>query len=95
VHSLTAGVCVTHDRELPAGWRHVAAVRRGGVLELYVDGKPVAKSVRFDSARFDLTVGEPLVIGAGAGGSFRGSLRDVRLYAGALDEDAIARLGRR
>jgi hypothetical protein len=95
VHSLTAGVCVTHDRELPAGWRHVAAVRRGGELELYVDGKPAAKSVRFDSARFDLTVGEPLVIGAGAGGSVRGSLRDVRLYAGALDEDAIARLGRR
>lgn len=95
VHSLTAGVCVTHDRELPTGWRHVAAVRRGGVLELYVDGKPVANSVRFDVARFDLTTGEPLVIGAGAGDSFRGTLRDVRLYAGALDEGAIARLGRR
>jgi hypothetical protein len=60
-----------------------------------VDGKPVAESARFDPTRFDLTTGEPLVIGAGAGDSFRGSLHDVRLYIGALPDADIARLGRR
>jgi len=94
VYSLTAGACVTHDRELPAGWQHVAAVRRGGVLRLYVGGKLATESVRFDPARFDLTNGESLVIGAGAGANYRGAIRDVRLYAGALGDGEVTRLVR-
>ena len=61
VHSLEAGPCVTHDRELAPGWQHVAAVKHGGVLRLYVDGKPVAESAEFDPAKFDLTTDEPLL----------------------------------
>ncbi len=89
IHSLEAGACVTHDHELPAGWRHVAAVKEKNRLRLYVDGKPVAESAPFDPARFDLTSSEPLTIGSGAGDFFKGSLSDVRLYRGALDEPAI------
>jgi hypothetical protein len=92
VHSMAAGPCVTHDRELPAGWRHVAAVRQGGALRLYVDGKPAAESERFDPAKFDLATSEPLRIGAGAGDSFRGDLSDVRLYRRALGAEEVGRL---
>jgi hypothetical protein len=92
VHSLEAGPCVTHDRELPAGWRHVAAVKHGGLLKLYVDGKLVAGSARFDPAGFDLTTDAPLLIGAGAGDYFRGELADLRLYLRALSAQEIAEL---
>jgi opacity protein-like surface antigen len=94
VHSLEAGPCVTHDRELAPGWRHVAAVKHGGVLRLYVDGKQVAESGKFDPAKFDLTTDEPLVIGAGTGDHFKGALADVRLYHRALGAEEINGLGR-
>jgi hypothetical protein len=94
VHSLEAGPCVTHDSELALGWRHVAAVKHGGVLKLYVDGKLVAGSTKFDPAKFDLTTDEPLLIGAGAGDFFNGALADVRLYLRALSAEEIAGLGR-
>ena len=38
VFSLEAGKNVTHDHELAAGWKHLAAVRDGRKLKLYVDG---------------------------------------------------------
>ena len=89
---MTAGPCVTLDRELPAGWRHVAAVKQGGSLLLYVDGEKVAQSTSFNPADFDLTTDAPLLIGAGAGDRFRGAMSNVRLYARALSEDEIRRL---
>lgn len=92
IHSLEAGPCVTHDRELAPGWHHVAAVRRGGVLQLYCDGQVVAESARFDPAKYNLTANESLVIGAGSGDSFSGSLADVRLFRRALSAEEIGRL---
>lgn len=89
VHSLEAGPCLTHDRELSPGWRHVVAVKHGGALELYVDGKLVAESAKFDPARFDLSSDDPLLIGAGAGDYFSGNLADVRLYRRALGAEEI------
>jgi hypothetical protein len=94
IHSLTAGPCVTHDRELEPGWRHVAAVRAGETLRLFVDGTLVAESERFDPTRFDLVADTPLLIGAGAGDYFRGALADVRLYKKALSVEEIGRLSR-
>jgi Concanavalin A-like lectin/glucanases superfamily len=95
VHALEAGPCATHDRELPPGWQHVAAVKRGGSLTLYVNGKAVAESAKFDPAKFELSSDAPLRIGAGAGDFFNGSLADIRLYSGALDETMIGRLAKR
>ena len=90
VHSIEAGKNVTFDRELSAGWHHLAAVRRGHRLELFVDGKLVAKSAEFDPSAFDLTTAQPLKIGFGAHDHFCGKLADVRLYAGALTAKEIA-----
>ncbi len=94
IYSLEAGPCVTHDRELAPGWRHVAAVRQGGTLRLFVEGKAVAESTRFDPAKYDLTTDEPLLIGAGAGDFFHGSLADVRLYRRALSAEEIGHLAK-
>ena len=92
IHALEAGPCVTYDQELPAGWQHVAAVKRGNVLELYVNGQRVAASRLFDPAKFNLASAPPLQIGAGPGGNFHGELRDVHLYRRALSDKEIADL---
>lgn len=92
IHSLEAGPCITNDRELAPGWRHIAAVKQGGKLKLHVDGKLVAESPQFDSTQFDLTKDEPMFIGAGAGNSFNGSMSDVRFYRHALSAEEIRQL---
>ncbi len=92
VCALQAGANVTHDHELEPGWRRLAAVRRGGRLELHVDGSRVATSAAFDASAFDLSTDQPLRIGAGAIDTFNGRIRDLRLYRRALAEDEIGRL---
>ena len=55
VHALEVGQSVTYDRALPPGWKHLAAVREGGRLSLFVDGKRVASSSRSNASPLDLT----------------------------------------
>jgi gamma-glutamylcyclotransferase (GGCT)/AIG2-like uncharacterized protein YtfP len=92
VLSFEAGRCATHDRELAPGWRHVAAVKAGGLLKLYVDGQCVATSSAFDSADYDLSTPAPLRIGFGQHDYFNGRLSDLRLYARALTAEEVQRL---
>lgn len=92
VHALDAGRAVSHDHELKAGWRHLAAVRQGGRLKLFVDGRLVATSSDLDPAAFDLTNDKPLRIGFGTHDYFRGSLSDLRLYGRALPVEEITGL---
>ena len=92
VFAFEAGRNVTWDRELPAGWRHVAAVKRGGRLELSVNGERVAVSAGFDAADYDLASDRPLRIGAGANDFFRGRLRDLRFYHRALSAAELREL---
>jgi hypothetical protein len=92
IHALEAGPCVTYDHELPAGWQHVAAVKRGNILQLHVNGGRVAESRPFAPAKFNLDNPTMLQIGAGPGGYFRGDLRDVRLYPRALSDKEITDL---
>jgi hypothetical protein len=94
VHALEAGAAVSHDFELPPGWRHVAAIRAKNRLQLWVDGKRVAESATFEPARFDLKADAPLKIGFGEHDFFHGTLRDVRLYSCALREREVKRLFR-
>jgi len=93
VYSLEAGKCVTLDRELAPGWRHVTAVKAGGLLKLYVDGQCVATSSPFDSAEYNLSTQSPLRIGFGQHDYFCGRMRDLRLYQRALGEEEIQALG--
>ena len=54
----------------------------------------VATSTTFDPSAFDLATNRPLGIGAGAIDTFRGRIRDLRLYRGAVTDAEIAELGR-
>lgn len=92
VRSFEAGKNVTDDRELSPGWHHLAAVRKNNLIQLFVDGKPVADSTPFDPASFDLSNSAPLRVGFGAHDYFNGKLRDLRLYSSALTPEQIGRL---
>jgi outer membrane protein assembly factor BamB len=84
VRSFEAGKNVTYDRELPSGWRHIAAVREANRLKLYIDGELAAQSSEFQAESFDLANDAPLRIGSGPHDFFFGKLKDVRIYAKAL-----------
>jgi hypothetical protein len=92
VRSFESGRMATHDRTLPAGRHHVAAVRAGNVLRLYLNGQQVAQSSSFEAADFDLNTEENLKIGFGPHQFFKGAMSDVRLYRGALNESEIQEL---
>lgn len=87
------GVMATHDRTLATGWRHIAAVRDGGELKIYLDGALVSNSAPFTGSNYDLNNDQPLRIGHGVGHVLNGALRDVRLYNRALAPDDVSRLG--
>ena len=89
VFSIEAGRNATVDRQLPLGWHHLAAVRRGNRLEVFVDGIRAAVSAPFDPNSYDLTNAEPLRIGRGENDFFRGQLADFRLYRRALRAEEI------
>ena len=95
VLSLEAGKCATYDRELPAGWHHLAAVKESGRLRLYLDGKLVSESTPFDAEQYDLTGPGPLKIGFGQHDYFNGKLKDIRLYRRSLTVADIRKLALR
>ena len=74
------------------GWRHLAAVKAGGLLKLYVDGQCVARSAPFDPGDYDLTNGQPLLIGFGQHDHFNGKMRDLRIYRRAMVDEELAGL---
>jgi penicillin amidase len=92
VFAMQAGPCVSVDRDLGPGWKHLTAVRRGNRLDLHVDGRLAATSPAFRPAAFDLSSDSPLRIGFGEVDYFSGRIRDVRLYGRALGSDEIAAL---
>ena len=94
VFRLEAGKSVTHDRALEPGWRHIAAVKDGGSLRLYVDGRCVARNDGFDPKTFDLDNDQPLRIGFGEHDYFNGKMQDLRIYSGVLSDAAIAAAAR-
>jgi hypothetical protein len=92
VFSMEAGRVASYDDDLGPGWKHLAAVRQGDRLTLYVDGKLVAESSAFNPADYDLSIDQPLRIGFGQTEYFSGRMADVRLYRGALKDGQIQEL---
>jgi hypothetical protein len=89
VLACAAGHVVDHEHDIGVGWTHIAAVRMGGLLRLYINGKLSGVSQSPPGQAFDLANVQPLKIGFGAQGSFDGAIANVRLYRGALDEAGI------
>jgi hypothetical protein len=94
VYAVEAGKCVSSDRDLGPGWKHLAGIKRGGRLELFVDGRKACESAAFQSGDFDLTSGQPLLIGLGALDYFSGKIRQVRVYDRALASDTLEQLAK-
>lgn len=92
VYRLNAGSVVSMSRPLPAGWHHVAAARRGPVIELYLDGALVESTSAAGSLPLELANNQPLVIGRGPRGSWNGRLADVRFYRRALGAAEVGKL---
>lgn len=92
VFSMEAGKNVSYDDDLGQGWRHLAAVREGKFLKLYVDGKLAAKSSAFVPADYDVSNEQPLRIGAGQTDFFAGKLAEVKIYNRALTAAKARRL---
>ena len=95
VLSIESGRNATYDQALAKGWNHIAAVRSEDHLRLYVNGKLVSQSAKFDGAQFNLSNSSPLRLGFGAQDHLDGSLSDVRVYRGELSESEIAALANR
>ena len=94
VYSLEAGRGATYDRALPAGWRHLAAIKAEDRLKLYVDGTCVAASTMFDPSDYDLTANTPLKIGFGQHDYFNGRMKDLRIYDRELGATEIIELAK-
>jgi hypothetical protein len=92
VFSMEAGKCVSYDHDLGPGWKHLAAVREGGHLKLYVNGQPVATSSLFEAAEYDLSTDQPFRIGFGQMDYFSGKISKVRIYTRALSGSEIEHL---
>ncbi len=92
VFAFEAGKMVTWDRRFPGGWHHLAAVKGGDSLKLYVDGVLQASSTPFQPGDFNLGNTCPLTIGFGPDTHFAGLMSDVRLYRGGLDHGLIGEL---
>ncbi len=92
VSSVQAGQVVSLDSDIGGQWTHLAGVRQGRKLRLYVNGKLAAESEHRDGPLFNLDNDRPLLIGFGVQNYFTGSLCDVRIYDGALAGANIAGL---
>ena len=95
VLSLEAGKSVTYDRALKAGWHHIAAVKAGKRLRLYIDGELAARRTEFDPRRYNLETRLPLKIGFGQHDYFNGRMKDLKIYGRALAASEIAEHGKR
>ncbi len=94
VYAFEAGRSVSWDHALAPGWRHIAAVRDGDHLKLYVDGRLVARSPAFGAGEYDLDSDAPLQIGVGPNGRLNRPLADLRLYRRAINAAEVRELAR-
>ena len=92
VFSMEAGKVASYDDDIGPGWKHLVAVREGGRLKIFVDGKLVAKSSSFNPTEYDVSTDRPLRIGFGQIDYFNGRISDVRIYNQALTGAQIHQL---
>ena len=92
VSAIQAGQMASYEHDLGGSWAHLAAIRRGRQLQLYVNGKLVATSQLREGPLLNLTNHRPLLVGFGAQNYFSGAIADLRLYDGALGSDAIGQI---
>lgn len=73
-------------------WHFLAAVRRGGILSLFVDGEWKAEVVNANDTNSESTVGIGAKLAPGDERWLNGLIDDLRIYNRALGEEEIAAL---
>lgn len=89
VYAFSAGQQTQWGHTLSSKWHHIAAVRSGSRLMLYVDGVRVSQTPEFDASQFSLDSNAPLQLGSGINGAFHGEIVDLRLYQRVLSAAEI------
>src|SRR5690606_6918037 len=92
IYGYQAGASVSAPHELGAGWQHVAAIKTGNKLQLYINGKRVNETAIPHPLRFQAASDVPLQIGFGPNDYFNGEIRELRLYNRALKNGEIGLL---
>lgn len=95
VHAMRAGLAVSLGRAFPTGWRHIAAVRTGPTLAVWLDGMLAASSVHPDGAILDLGTSSGLVLGGGPRSGLEGEIAAAMLHGRALTRGEIAEIASR
>ena len=92
VYALQTGLVVSHEFDIGGSWTHLAAVREGRQLYLYVNGELSRSSCAPRVHIFNLSTSQPLLVGCGPHSYFEGAMADLRYYQGALDANEIRKL---
>ena len=92
IFSFESGRNVIWGHSLSKGWHHVAAIKAGDKLKLYLDGSKVSESALFDARDFQLANEGVIKIGAGASENFLGKMSDFRIYNQTLDVELVKKL---
>jgi hypothetical protein len=77
-------------------WQHIVATYDGSRyakgVHIYIDGKPQKLKVLFDELNWPMNFKHPLKIGAGNGMSFKGEIKDVRIFKRELTPQEVIAL---
>lgn len=93
IYRFEVGRNLMWGQTLSAGWHHVAAVKDGQRLALYVDGTCVSESTSGSELPLLSNLEDvPLRIGFGANDYFLGRVADLRLYRRDLRPDEVRQL---
>jgi hypothetical protein len=95
IYSYEAGKSVTWNLSFPTGWHHFVASKSRDCLKLYVDGELVNETTIPDFLTFNLNSSAPMKIGSGNHGSFKGNIKEVRIYKRILKEKEIKMLSKK
>jgi hypothetical protein len=89
VFAAAAGTSVQAAHAIDDRWHHVAAVRRGSDLELWMDGRFVARKHQPDLSTYDLSSQAILKIGSGRHGTLQGNIGQVQIFSRALSPEQL------
>ena len=92
VQAMRVGQAISSGRAVPPGDHHVAAVRRGPTLELYLDGALLASERDPAATVLDLGKLPTLMSGRGPRAPFAGDVTDPIIHRRAMDASEIVRL---
>ena len=92
VFCMEAGKVATFDLDLGQGWKQITAVRKNGILKLFINGIIVKTTSSFSQKDYNVSNNKPLLIGFGETDYFNGKIAEVRMYNRALDPDEVLKL---